>query len=108
MKSALVTAFVFFFAGCASTGQVSSLNAKQATAIAVWFANNKALSIYHCQPFRGIQPATFADGRWIWIEQRGYGTSDIDATVVLAPSGSPLKVDLQVLYMQQEFLMQLL
>jgi len=62
----------------------ASLTAEQAKAAAMRLANDQAFSLYHCRPFHDGQPAQFVAGHWLWVEQQGFGHSDIQATVELA------------------------
>jgi len=97
MKIASILISVVLLTGCASSPQSSSLSAEQAGTLAMRLANDKASTVYHCQPFRDGQPAHFVDGHWIWTSQQGYGLGDIQARVELAPDGSTHSVDLQLL-----------
>jgi hypothetical protein len=84
------------FSGANSPPGASS-SPEQPTAVAMRLANEKALALYHCQPFRNGRPARFADGRWVWESQQGLGLGDIHATVELAADGSTNKVVVQYL-----------
>jgi hypothetical protein len=75
----------------------ASLTAEQAKTVAMRLANDKAFRLYHCQPFRDGQPARFVAGQWVWVDQRGFGQGDIQATVELAADGSTNSVDLKLL-----------
>jgi uncharacterized protein YcfL len=97
MKISHVIFFALLLVGCTSTHQSASLTADQATIVAMRLANEKASTIYHCQPFRNGQPAHLVAGHWIWIDQQGYGQADIQARVELAANGSTHNVDLQLL-----------
>jgi hypothetical protein len=97
MKTSRLILFALLLAGCTSTRQTASLTADQAKAVALQLANDKASSIYHCQPFRDGQPARVVAGHWVWTEQRGYGQGDIQAIVELAMDGSTHSVDVQLL-----------
>jgi hypothetical protein len=95
MKTSVIATFVFLLVGCAGLRQGTSLTPAQATAQAVRLANQKADTLYHCQPFQDGQPVTFTQGRWIWSETRGCGRGDIEAIVELAANGSTNNVDVQ-------------
>jgi len=69
-------------------------------------ANDKAFTLYHCQPFRDGQPARFVSGHWVWVTQQGFGHSDFQATVELATDGSTNNVDLQLFDSQNQLLLQ--
>jgi hypothetical protein len=75
----------------------ASLTAEQAKTVAMRLANDKASTLYHCQPFRDGQPARFVAGQWVWADLQGFGHGDIQATVKLAADGSTISVDLQLL-----------
>ncbi len=97
MKILSICFCAFLLIGCASSHPSVSLTAEQAKILVVQLANDKALTDYHCQPFRDGQPAHFVVGRWIWTEQQGYGLGDIQANVELASDGSTHNVELQLL-----------
>ena len=75
----------------------ASLTAEQAKTLAIRLANDKALTLYHCQPFRDGQPARFVAGQWVWVDLQGLGHGDIQATVKLAEDGSTISVDVKLL-----------
>ena len=81
----------------------ASLTAEQAKTVAMRLANDKASTLYHCQPFRDGQPARFVTGQWFWVDLRGFGHGDIQATVQLAADGSTNSVDLRLLDSQNRF-----
>jgi uncharacterized protein YcfL len=95
MKTSLIIVLVFILIGCKSSQPNTSLTAKQATTVAVQLANEKASTLYQHQPFVDGQPAKFVEGRWLWVEQQGFGHGDIQASVELAADGSTNNVDLQ-------------
>lgn len=95
MKTSCII-FALLLVGCASTRESRSLTAEQAKTVAMRLANDRAYTLYHCQPFRDGQPARFVAGHWVWVELQGFGHADIQATVELAADGSPGKVDLQL------------
>jgi hypothetical protein len=96
MKTSVITIFAFLFIGCANSRQSASLTSGQATALAIHLANQKADTLYHCQPFRDGQPATFTRGQWVWSDTRGYGRGDIQAIVELAANGSTNYVNIEL------------
>jgi uncharacterized protein YcfL len=100
MRTSCVIIFALLLVGCTSTRQNAPLTAEQAKTVAMRLANNKAFTLYDCQPFRDSQPVRFVAGHWIWVEQQGFGNSDIQATVQLAADGSTHNVDLQLLNSQ--------
>jgi hypothetical protein len=103
MKTPCIIIFTLLLVGCASTQKSASLNAEQAGIVAMRLANDKASTLYHCQPFRDGQSARLVAGRWIWIEQQGLGHGDIQATVEIAANGSTPDVKLQLLDSQNLF-----
>jgi hypothetical protein len=96
MKISVITVFAFLLVGCESSRQSASLTSEQARAAAIQLANQKADTLYHCQPFQDGQPARFTQGHWIWSDTRGYGREDIQATVELAANGSTNNVDIEL------------
>jgi uncharacterized protein YcfL len=97
MKTSFIIIFTLLLVGCASTRQSASLTAEQAKTVAMRLANDKAFTLYHCQPFRDGQPARFVAGQWVWVDYQGFGYGDIQATVELAADGSTHSVDLKLL-----------
>jgi hypothetical protein len=80
----------------------ASLTAEQAQTVAMRLANDRASTLYHCQPFRDGQPARFVAGQWVWVNLQGFGHGDIQATVQLAADGSTNSVDLKLLDSQNQ------
>jgi hypothetical protein len=80
----------------------ASLTAEQAKTVAMRLANDKALTLYHCQPFRDGQPARFVAGQWVWVDLQGLGHGDIQDTLQLAADGSTNSVDLKFLDSQNQ------
>ena len=95
MKISVIAVLALLLIGCESSRQSASLTSEQATAAAIRLANDKADTLYHCQPFRDGQPASFKQGHWTWRDSRGYGLGDIQATVELAANGSTNNVDVE-------------
>lgn len=60
----------------------------QAGALAQRLANEKAQTLFNCQPFRNRSPAKFVQGHWVWHDLRGQGAGDIEATVEFALDGA--------------------
>ncbi len=69
-------------------GAVSALSATQAGVLAQALANERARTVYACQPFRHSAPARFVDGLWVWREQCGQGAVDFEAEVKLEVDGA--------------------
>jgi len=89
---------MFFLAGCSTgTRQGTKLTADQAGALALKLANDKALTIYHCQIFQDARTARYVQGHWEWSERQGFGRCDLEAAVKLAPDGSTNAVDVKLL-----------
>ena len=86
----------------ATAEKSASLTAEQAKTVAMRLANDKAFTIYHCQPFRDGQPARFVAGQWVWVGLQGFGHGDLQATVQLAADGSTNSVDLRLLDSQNQ------
>src|SRR5436190_16648052 len=97
MKLRAIIVCGFFLVGCTSPRPSASLTAEQARALAIRLANDKAATVYHCQPFQDSQPAHFIGGHWVWTDHRGFGRGDIQTTVELAADGSTHNVDLKLL-----------
>jgi len=96
MKTICLLFFGFLLAGCAGSRPGAALTAEQATVHARQLANEKARGMYHCQPFRGNQPAQLVSGHWHWKERGTAGHIDIEAQVEMAADGSAPSVDLKV------------
>ena len=95
MKISVIAVFAFLLVGCESSRQSASLTSEQAKDVAIRLANQKADTLYHCQPFQDGRPARFTQGHWVWSDARGYGHGDIQATVELAANGSTNNVDIE-------------
>jgi uncharacterized protein YcfL len=96
MRTPCVIILSLLLAGCASSQPGAGLTAEQARTLAMQLANDKAATLYHCQPFHDGQPARFAEGRWVWTDRRGVGHEDVQVTVELAADGSTNRVDLEL------------
>ncbi|MGB7746912.1 MAG: hypothetical protein WBN75_06455 [Verrucomicrobiia bacterium] len=94
MKTPCIIISVFLLIGCTAVHQNASLTADQAKTAAIQLANDKASTLYHCQPFRDGQPATFESDHWVWRE---LAPGDIEATVKLAADGSTNSVAINLL-----------
>jgi len=80
--------------GCRPAAPLTTtrLTAAQAGVMAQKLANDRAQTLYNCQPFRADSPAEFVEGRWVWHNLRGQGRGDIEATVELTEDGSKSSV----------------
>jgi hypothetical protein len=96
MKISSIIISACLLVGCTGSRQSASLTAEQARSLAIKLANDKALALYHCQPFRDGQPAQFVAGHWIWTGRQGFGHADVQATVELAEDGSAHNVDVKL------------
>lgn len=96
MKKSFIIISALLLVGCAGSRQSASLTAEQAKILAMRLANDKAFTLYHCQPFRDGRPAHFGAGHWIWVDEQGLSHCDILATVELAADGSTNNVDLKL------------
>jgi hypothetical protein len=96
MRISCVIILTFLLAGCTSPRPSASLTAEQARSLAIQLANDKAFTLYHCQPFRDGEPTHFVAGHWIWTDQQGFGLGDVQASVELAADGSTHNVDVQL------------
>jgi hypothetical protein len=98
MRTSFIVACALLLLGCNTSQQHSALiSAGQAQIVAAQLANDKASTVYHCQPFGSGQPAHFDQGRWVWVDRRGHGSGDIEARVEVAANGSTNSVDLKLL-----------
>jgi hypothetical protein len=97
MKTSFIPVFAFLLVGCESSRQSAHLTPEQATQEAIRLANNKASTLYNCQPFRDGHPAKFQEGHWIWNQELGVGRNDIQATVELAMDDSTNSVNIQLM-----------
>jgi hypothetical protein len=104
MKTFYIAALALLLVGCNTTPQRNApLTAEQVRILALHLANEKASVLYNCQPFQSGQPARLVQGQWVWTNRQGYGHSDIEATVEIAPDGSTHTVDLKLLNSQGLF-----
>src|ERR1035441_905813 len=71
--------------------RTTTLTAEQAGAVAQRLANEKAQTLFHCQPFRNSPPAEFVQGHWTWHDLRGQGSGDVEATVEFEANGAKPK-----------------
>ena len=79
--------------GCSSTPtRTPALTSEQAGSLAQELANEKAQSLYHCQPFQRAQPAQFIEGHWTWHQIQGQGKGDVEAQVEFKANGADPKV----------------
>src|ERR1017187_4143885 len=98
MRTSLIVAFALPLLGCSTSQRDGALmSAGRAQILAVQLANEKASTVYHCRPFGSGHAAHFTQGRWVWADQRGHGSGDIEAKVEVAEDGSPKSVDLKLL-----------
>ena len=98
MKTRYVFILALVLAGCTTAPRPAALNAEQAATFARRLANEKAQTLYNCQPFRYGPAAQFVEGYWVWHDRRGHGNADIEATVEFAADGTKPSVDLGLLY----------
>jgi len=96
MRTVHMFILALWLIGCASSHRGPALTAEQATTLARQLANDKASTLYRCQPFQDGQPARFKAGHWVWTDRRGVGQTDMQVTVELAADGSTNSVDLKV------------
>jgi len=98
MKTLKIAALALLLVGCStSTPHNTSLTAGAATTVARQMANEKARTLYACQPFEDSEPARLVEGHWVWQQRRAHGLGDIEATVELSADGSPRRVDVSLL-----------
>jgi hypothetical protein len=93
MRTQHLIPILIMLAGCSTTApRTSTLTAEQAGVLAQQLANDKAQTLYNCQPFRNAPPAQFVQGHWTWHQQQAQGLGDVDATVEFAANGAEPKV----------------
>lgn len=97
MKTSLILLLAVLLVGCAGSRSGASLTAEQARLLALRLANDKALTVYHCQPFHTDQQPQFMAGHWVWTEVEGYGHSDLQATVELSADGLKHTVEVRLM-----------
>lgn len=97
MRTSVIVIFAFLLSGCASSQKSTSLNAEQARMAALRLANDKASTVYHCEPFHDGRPADLVAGHWVWVAQQDYGAGEVQAVVELAVNGSTNHTDLEYL-----------
>src|ERR1035441_7157272 len=92
MKTLYLIPLALALLGCSSTPQrtsgTSTLTAEQAGSLAQQLANEKAKTLFNCQPFRNGPPAQLVQGHWVWHDLRGQGSGDLEATVKFALDGA--------------------
>ena len=99
MKTRYLILLALALLGCRSTTpRATPLTADQAGALAQKLANEKAQTLFNCQPFRNGPPAQFVQGHWAWHAFRAQGAGDIDATVEFAADGAKPSVSVTQLY----------
>ena len=101
MKARYVVPLALTLVGCSSTIlHPATLTPDQASNLAQQLANEKAQTLYNCQPFRNGPPAQFAQGCWVWRDRRGQGNGDVEATVKFAADGA--KPDVNVILLDSK------
>ena len=89
MKMQYLIPLALALLGCSSTTlRTARLTADQAGSLAQQLANEKAKTLFNCQPFRNGQPAQLVQGHWVWHDLRGQGRGDLEATVKFALDGA--------------------
>lgn len=82
MKTRYLIPLALALLGCSSPKPLlATLTADQAGTLAQQLANEKAQTLFNCQPFREGPPSRFVQGRWVWRDRRGHGFTDIEGTV---------------------------
>ena len=95
MKTKYLIPLVAFTIGCSSTAsRTATLTSNKAGALAQQLANEKAQSLYHCQPFQKANPAQFIKGHWVWHQTQGQGKGDLQAKVDFKADGADPEVTL--------------
>ncbi len=79
------------------TGTVAALSATQAGGLAQTLANDRARTLFSCQPFHSYSSARFVDGHWLWRGRRGLGPVDFDAEVSFEADGANPEVKVLLL-----------
>jgi len=93
MKPRYILVLALALAGCTKPPHSATLSAEQAGTLAQRLANEKAQTLYNCQPFRDGPPAEWVAGYWVWSDLRAHGGGDIEATVEFAADGAGPKVN---------------
>jgi len=89
MKTRYLIPLALALLGCSSTTpRTATLTTDQAGSLAQQLANEKAKTLFNCQPFRNGTPAQFVQGHWVWHDLRGQGSGDLEATVTFAFDGA--------------------
>ena|ERR1019366_1787550 len=95
MKTRHLIPIALALLGCSSTTpHTTTLTAKQAGVVAQRLANEKAQTLFHCQPFRNSPLAEFVQGHWTWHDLRGQGSGDVEATVEFEANGAKPKTSI--------------
>jgi hypothetical protein len=93
MKTRYLIPLALVLLGCSSTTpRTTTLTADQAGALAQQLANEKAQTLFNCQPFRNGAPAQFVHGHWTWHCLQAQGQADVEATVEFKADGTEPKV----------------
>jgi hypothetical protein len=66
----------------------ATLTAEKAGLLAQQLANERAQTLYNCQPFYKAQPARFADGHWSWHQLQAQAKGDMEAKVEFKEDGA--------------------
>ena len=72
----------------AKTGDKTTLTPEQAGSLAQQLANERAQTLYNCQPFYKVQPARLADSHWSWHQLQGQAKGDMEAKVEFKQDGA--------------------
>ena len=95
MKTKYLIPLVAFMVGCRSTAtRTATLTSDKAGSLAQQLANEKAQTLYQCQPFQKAQPAQLIEGHWVWRQIQGQGRGDLEAKVEFKSDGTDPKVTL--------------
>jgi hypothetical protein len=92
MRTRHLIALLVMLVGCSTAPRTSPLTAEQAGVLAQRLANEKAQTLYNCQPFLNGSPAQFVQGHWTWHSLKARGQGDMEATVEFATDGADPKV----------------
>src|ERR1043166_919139 len=90
---------VLLLAACTKTTATRhvSLTAEQATILARKLANERAKSLYKCEPFHNGSEVRLVEGHWLWRCREAQGRADIEALVELKADGTEPRIEVTLL-----------
>ena len=99
MKTLFLIPLIVMLLGCRTDGSRANgpMDVENATRLAQRLANQKAQTLYHCQPFKAAPLARLVHGHWEWCAWKAQGQLDLQASVSFARDGSAPSVEILLL-----------